>query len=88
MTAIYAVQIMSTLFYVYMLLLLVRIISSWFPEMHDHPLLVFIGKCTDPYLNVFRRIIPPLGGVLDISPIVAFFALQLLESIIKAILLR
>ena len=88
MTAVYAVHIISTLFYVYMLLLLVRIISSWFPEMHDHPLLIFIGKYTDPYLNIFRRVIPPIGGVLDISPIVAFFALQLLESIVQAILLR
>jgi YggT family protein len=30
----------------------------------------------DPYLNLFRGIIPPLGGTLDLSPILAFVVLD------------
>jgi uncharacterized protein YggT (Ycf19 family) len=40
----------------------------------------------DPYLNFFRRFIPPIGGVMDISPIVAFFTLNLLEKIVLWVL--
>lgn len=87
MTAIYAVKVVSTVFYIYMMLLLVRVLSSWFPDIQDHPLLRFVAKYTDPYLNIFRNIVPPIGGVLDISPIIAFFALQLIESVVTAILL-
>lgn len=42
----------------------------------------FISFYTDPYLNLFRSLIPPLG-FLDISPIFAFIALQLIESGLK-----
>ena len=41
----------------------------------------FLAPITDPYLNIFRSIIPPLGG-LDLSPIIAIFALQILSSLL------
>jgi YggT family protein len=41
---------------------------------------------TDPFLNIFRGIIPPIGGALDISPILAFFGLQLLQIVINSLL--
>lgn len=68
-------------------MLVVRIISSWFPEYQDHPVLRFIRFYTDPYLNFFRRFIPPLG-MLDLSPLVAFFALQIIEFFVKGLLFR
>ncbi|MBS0634337.1 MAG: YggT family protein [Verrucomicrobia bacterium] len=70
-----------------MMMLVVRIISSWFPEYQDHPVLRFIRFYTDPYLNLFRRFIPPLG-MLDLSPLVAFFALQIIEFFVKGLLFR
>lgn len=82
-----AYHIVDGLFACYMLMLVVRIISSWFPEYQDHPILRFIRFYTDPYLNLFRRIIPPLG-MLDLSPLVAFFALQLIEFFVKGLLFR
>lgn len=82
-----AYQIVDGLFACYMLMLVVRIISSWFPEYQDHPVLRFIRFYTDPYLNFFRRFIPPLG-VLDLSPLVAFFALQIIEFFVKGLLFR
>lgn len=78
-------HIVDTLFSVYMIMLVVRVCSSWFPDLQDQSWLRFIRFYTDPYLNFFRRFVPPLG-MLDLSPIVAFFALQFLEMIIKGIL--
>ncbi len=42
----------------------------------------FIMRITDPYLALFRRFIPPIGGVLDLSPLLGFFLLQLAEQFI------
>jgi YggT family protein len=48
----------------------------------------FVAFYTDPYLNLFRRLIPPIGGVLDLSPILAFFGLEILENIILFVISR
>ena len=69
----------------YMILLFIRIISSWFPQMQGHPILRFVAFYTEPYLGVFKRVIPPLGA-FDLSPLIAFFALQFIESIVKGLL--
>ena len=45
----------------------------------------FIARVTDPFLNLFRGLLPPLGAV-DISPILAFFALRLLRTLVMSIL--
>ena len=68
-----------------MFMLFARIISSWFPQIQGHQIVSFISFYTDPYLNFFRRFIPPLG-MLDLSPIVAFFALQFLEILVKSLI--
>jgi len=78
-------QIIDWLFFCYMIMLVVRIVSSWFPEFQGQSWLRFIAFYTDPYLDIFRRLIPPIG-MLDISPIAAFFALQLLEGVVKSFL--
>lgn len=80
-------QIVDGLFTCYMIMLVVRVLSSWFPDYQDHPILRFVRFYTDPYLNLFRRFIPPLG-MLDLSPIVAFFALQFIELLVKGLLFR
>ena len=71
-------------FWVYMILLFARIIGSWIPELQQYQAMEFVKFCTDPYLNVFRRIIPPLG-MIDISPIIAFLCLGLIESLVKGL---
>lgn len=76
--------IIDAFFWVYMVMLFLRIMSSWLPEYQDHPIVHFIAYYTDPYLNVFRRVIPPLGSV-DVSPVVAFFALKIIEGVVKAL---
>lgn len=69
-------------FLIYTVFLLVRIIGSWFPAFAGHKMMRFVAFYTDPYLNLFRRIIPPIGGVLDLSPLLAFFVLQISENLI------
>jgi YggT family protein len=79
----------NALFLVYMILIFARILLSWIPRIPYNPVLSavieFIQQVTDPYLRIFRRIIPPLGGggfALDLSPIIAIFVLIIARSII------
>jgi len=73
-------------FLIYTALIAIRIIASWFPAIAFQPWLQLVAMVTDPYLNVFRRLIPPIGGVLDLSPILAFIVLQFLEWLILSLL--
>ena len=73
-------RIINQLFYFYYLLLIIRIFLTWIPNIdwNAQPF-DFMRSSTDPFLNIFRGIIPPIGGMLDISPIIAFIALQFLQ---------
>lgn len=75
------------LFTLYSLMLLVRVCSSWFPRLQRTAFIHFLAHYTDPYLNVLRRLIPRIGGGLDLSPVIAFFLLQLLEFLLIRLLL-
>lgn len=83
MSLVYVVHI---LFVSYTVLLFARIVSFWFPAWQAHHLVRFVSFYTDPYLNLFRRLLPPLGGVLDISPILAFFVLRIIEMLLLGLL--
>lgn len=73
-------RFINQLFYFYYLLLIIRIFLTWIPNIDwDSQPFNFMRSLTDPFLNIFRGIIPPIGGMLDISPIIAFFALQFLQ---------
>ncbi|ERT07813.1 YGGT family protein [Lyngbya aestuarii BL J] len=59
---------------------------SWFPNVDwSNPFFSVLSQLTDPYLNLFRSIIPPLGGI-DFSAIIAIFLLQIVAGIIPGIL--
>jgi YggT family protein len=80
----YLIEVIDMLFMVYMIMLFTRILSSWIPELQGTQLMAFVSYYTDPYLSIFRKIIPPLG-MMDLSPIVAFLALGLIEGILKGV---
>jgi YggT family protein len=67
---------LSTFLQIYVALMIIRVLLSWFPNInwYDPPFSI-LSQLTDPYLNLFRSIIPPLGGI-DFSPMIAFFVLQ------------
>lgn len=73
----------------YVAIILIYVLMSWLPN-HQSGLIGDIyralGRICDPYLNLFRRIIPPIGGMLDISPIVAIIVVQLIGRLIAALL--
>lgn len=62
-------------FQVYTWLLIGRILLSWIRHNPYNPIIRFIYEITEPYLGIFRRIVPPIGA-LDLSPIVAFLVLD------------
>lgn len=76
----------EALFLVYLVLIFIRVLLSWVPRMPYNPYLRavvrFVEETTDPYLNLFRRVIPPIGGRLDISPILAIFLLLIVQGIV------
>lgn len=83
----------STLLSIYIILIFIRILMSWIPRMPYNPALStvvrFIEDVTEPWLRIFRRVIPPLnvgGGGLDLSPMIATFALILLREIVANVL--
>ena len=79
----------DALFLVYIILIFVRILLSWIPRIPYNPTLSavigFINDVTNPYLNLFRRFLPPVGGggfALDLSPIIATIVLFIARAII------
>lgn len=72
----------GTLFYFYYLLIILRIFLTWIPNIdwQAQPF-QWMRSVTDPFLNIFRGIIPPIG-MLDISPIIAIILLQILNGVI------
>ncbi len=81
------VQAVSTFLSIYTVLLIIRILLSWFPNVDwSNPPFSVLSQLTDPYLNLFRTIVPPLGGI-DLSPILAFLLLSFLRQGIMAIAL-
>jgi YggT family protein len=72
-------SIVNQFFNIYSIVLIIYVLSSWFPNFRDTPVGVFLAKVSEPYLSVFRRFIPPIGGMIDISPIVALFVLHFVE---------
>lgn len=82
----------SALFTVYIVLIFIRILTSWIPRMPQNRVLLavvnFARQTTDPYLNIFRRILPPVGGAglaLDLSPMIGLILLLIGQSIVVGI---
>ena len=76
---------LATFLNIYFILLIIRVLLTWFPNVNwfDPPFSI-LSQLTDPYLNLFRSIIPPLGG-LDLSPVLAIFLLQFLAGLVSSI---
>lgn len=70
--------LLSSLVDVYTMIIFVYVIMSWIPNKRGIIADIdnVLAKICDPYLNLFRKFIPPLGGMVDISPIIALLVLQ------------
>jgi YggT family protein len=83
----------NVLITVYVVLIFIRILITWIPRIPYNRVLsaiiTFVSDVTDPYLNLFRRFIPPLRigpGALDLSPIVAVFVLLIVGGLVVALI--
>lgn len=83
----------DTLVLVYIVLIFIRIIMSYFTRIPYNvvlnAVLTFVRDVTDPYLNLFRRFIPMLRvgpAGLDLSPIVATFVLIIVGGIVSSLI--
>jgi YggT family protein len=66
---------------IYLILLLIRVSLTWFPNVNWYGQPFYsLSRLTDPYLRMFRGIVPPLVGI-DISPILGFILLQCIMQI-------
>jgi YggT family protein len=83
----------SAIFIVYAILIFIRIVASFVPRMPYRPwlrtVLDFAQETTDPYLNLFRRFLPPIGGggfALDLSPMIAIVILFLAQALVVGLI--
>jgi YggT family protein len=76
---------LATFVSLYSYLLITRVLLTWFPtvDWSNQPFAA-LSQISDPYLNLFRSIIPPLGG-MDFSPILAFLALNIVSGILDSL---
>jgi YggT family protein len=79
------INTLNTFITIYSSLLIIRVLLTWFPQVnwYNQPFAA-LSQISDPYLNLFRSIIPPLGG-MDFSPILAFLALNVASSLISGL---
>lgn len=67
-------NVVTILFTIYQFMIFGYILMSWIPALQQSAIGEILGKLVEPYLSIFRKFIPPIG-MIDISPIIALFAL-------------
>lgn len=84
----------NAIFIVYIILIFANILTSYIPRMPTYSpvlraVLDFITETTDPYLNLFRRFLPPVGGggfAIDLSPVIGIIVLFVLQAVVVGLL--
>jgi YggT family protein len=67
---------------IYTFVLLIRILITWIPNLDPyHPIVQLLFQVTEPVLEPARKLIPPIG-MIDISPIVVFIVLGILQDLL------
>lgn len=79
-------DVIGTLQSIYSFMIIGYVLLSWLPNARESFIGVYLGKLVEPYLGIFRRFIPPIGGMLDLSPIIALFALRFVAMGLVAVI--
>jgi YggT family protein len=82
--AISVVMILDVVLKIYFWSLIIMIVSSWIAPGSGHPALVLINQIVEPIMKPFRKVLPPMGG-LDLSPILTFLVIQVLDVVVKGL---
>lgn len=83
------IRFVQSLFNFYSLLVLVYCLLSWFPIRPGgliEDIAYALRTIVEPYLGIFRRFLPPMGGI-DWSPVIAILVLNMLETLVLQLLL-
>ena len=72
----------------YSMIIFVYVVMSWLPVNRGilADIYTVLGRVCDPYLNLFKKLIPPIGGMVDITPIIALLVLQFGAGLIAGLL--
>jgi YggT family protein len=80
------IQLLLIVLQLYSYVLLARALVSWIPNLDPyHPAVQFLYSITEPVLEPIRKLVPPLGGMIDISMIIAFFGIIVLEQLLRSV---
>ena len=80
------IEILGVVLQVYSYVLLARALVSWIPNLDPYnPIVQFLYQITEPVLEPIRRLIPPVGGMIDISMLVAFFGIMILQQLLVSL---
>jgi YggT family protein len=82
--ALSIVMVLGVVLNVYFWALIIMIVSSWVAPGSNNPALVLINQIVEPLMQPFRKLLPPMGG-LDLSPILVFLVIQVLEVVLKGL---
>ena len=82
------IAIINSLLLVYLVLIFARVLLSWVSPDPYNPIVNFIYTITEPVLSQARRILPPIGGAIDLSPIIVIIVIQLLRSSLSQLIFR
>lgn len=72
------ISLLVSLVDAYCMIIFVYVLMSWFPVRNGiiGDIYSVLGRICDPYLNIFKKLIPPIGGMVDVTPIIALLVLQ------------
>ena len=79
-------KLILDLLQIYSLLIVIRAVMSWVRVDPRNTFVQILNALTDPILVPLQKVIPPIGGSIDISPLVAIVILQLLGNVLVRIL--
>ncbi|MEQ8764557.1 MAG: YggT family protein [Planctomycetota bacterium] len=72
-------EIIGGTLFLYQLIVLARVIFSWMQlSPYENSLARFVYTMTEPVLAKIRSVVPPLGGMIDLSPMILLFGLHIL----------
>lgn len=75
-------KLLDFIFQALYLILIIRVLLSWIPHDAYHPITAFIYRVSDPILKPFQDIVPSWRIGIDLSPILAFFAIGILRRLV------
>lgn len=81
------INVINYAFSIYSFMLIIYILMSWVPSARQSSFGQLLEKLCEPYLGIFRRIIPPIG-MIDISPIAALFVLQFVQRGLLIVIIK